>query len=172
LKVRVERRLVKRISLPLLLIFLIWTSLPSSFLPSIPVAQAASPTYETEIECPDYWQVTYPGNIITFNLFMRNPGPTYEDYLLYIDDPPLPKNWTAAFYLGNKWVKGFGLRPKQSINLVLEVRVPEDAAPGDYQFTVYINGTYTLAKRTLMDMVLSPYRDYPGLMCILHLLGR
>lgn len=144
---------VRRTLLPLLLIPLILTLVNGSFLPSIPITQAAPPAYEIEIECPDYWQVTYPGNVLTFNLLMRNPGLIYDDYLLYIDDPPLPENWTAAFYLGNKMVRGLGLRPKQSINLVLEVRVPEDAAPGDYQFTVYINGTYTVAKRTLMVTV-------------------
>jgi len=41
--------------------------------------------------------------------------------------------------------------PKQRVNLIL--KVPEDADPGEYQFTVYMNGTYTLASRTLMVTV-------------------
>ena len=107
--------------------------------------------YEVEIECSDYWQETYPGNIITFNLIAKNPSSEYDEYELYIED--LPENWTARFYVWNKIVRGIGLRAGQTVTIYLQVKVPEDAVPGDYRFTVYVNGTYTLAKRELIVTV-------------------
>ncbi len=107
--------------------------------------------YEVEIECSDYWQETYPGNTITYNLIMKNPSSEYDEYKLYIED--LPENWTARFYVWNKIVRGIGLRAGQTVRIYLQVEVPEDAASGDYHFTVYVNGTYTLATRDLIVTV-------------------
>ena len=109
----------------LILLSLLTLSLYPFFSPLIFVE--ADHEYEIKIECSDYWQETYPGNTITFNLIMKNPSSEYDEYKLYIED--LPENWMARFYVWNKIVRGIGLRAGQTVTIYLQVKVPEDAAP-------------------------------------------
>jgi len=105
--------------------------------------------YKAEIEAPEFWQATYPGHIVTFNLEFQNPSPYYDSLFLYIDNPPLPENWTASFYVDGKKVKGIDVKPQQTVSLVLKVRIPENATPGDYRFRVQIDGDYVKATKAL-----------------------
>jgi uncharacterized membrane protein len=106
--------------------------------------------YETEIRCPMPWQVTYPEKVITFDLKVSNPASSYDSFVLYIDNPPLPEGWKAAFYFQNNRVRAVEIEAKQAVTLILLVEIPEDAFPGDYDFNVYANGTYSIAFRTLI----------------------
>jgi len=114
---------------------------------------------ETVIECPDPWQLVFPGDTVTFNLKVKNLGYSYDSYLLEIG-APLPENWIINFYLGNKRVKEIGIEPRQSVNLVLQVKIPSDEIPGDYPFTVYANGTYSVANQNLKVTVESILYQY------------
>jgi uncharacterized membrane protein len=99
----------------------------------------------TEIKCPDYWQVTYPDKIVSFELTVTNPSYYYDNFVLDISNPTLPEGWRADFYSQNKKVKGVGIEGLSSITLTLKVTVPEDAFPSDYQFAAYANGQYSEA---------------------------
>jgi uncharacterized membrane protein len=105
--------------------------------------------YETVIRCNESWQVVFSSETVIFNLEVRNQGPEYDSYLIYIDDNPLPDNWTANFFSGNKRVREIGINPSSISNLVLQVDVPSDARSGDYHITVYLNGTNSNAKQEL-----------------------
>lgn len=105
--------------------------------------------YETEIRTPMPWQVTYPEKVITFDLTVSNPAYSYDSFVLYIDNPPLPEGWKATFYFQNNRVRAVDVEARQAVTLVLGVEIPEDAFAGDYEFGVYADGTYSVAFRTL-----------------------
>ncbi len=99
----------------------------------------------TEIDCPDYWQVTYPDNVVSFELTVSNPSYYFDNFILEIGTPELPEGWGANFYLQNKKVKGVGIDGFSTTALTLNVTVPEDAVPSDYEFAVYAVGQYSEA---------------------------
>jgi len=108
--------------------------------PLICVAQTA-----TEIQCSDYWQVTYPENTVSFALKVLNPSYYYDNFILDIGTPGLPEGWSASFYSGIKTVRGVGIDKTSSATLTLKVTVPEGATPGDYEFLVSAVGDYSEA---------------------------
>ena len=110
---------------------------------------------DPQIECPQYWQEALPGEIVSFELRLNNPGYNYDSFLVYIDDPQLPENWTASFYDNNRRVRGISILPRQSASLVLEVIIPDDTSPGDYRFRVVADGEYSIATQTLILTVMS-----------------
>lgn len=110
---------------------------------------------ETEIKCPQYWQETSLGDVVGFDLTVENPGHNCDSFLLYIDDPEMPENWTASFYFEKRRVRGISIEPRQSVGLVLQVRIPEDTLPGDYRFTVVADGEYSIATQRLMVTVMA-----------------
>jgi len=109
--------------------------------------------YETEIKCPQYWQVASPGETVTFDLTVVNPTRYYDSFLMYFEDSSLPENWKASFYAGNRRVRGISVDPMKSVSLVLQVNIPDDASHRDFQFTVVAEGEYSIATRTLMVTV-------------------
>jgi len=112
----------------------------------------------TEIKADDYWQVTSPGSTVAFDLRFKNPSAYYDDFFLYVENPPLPENWVASFYFDGKKVKGIGVEANQTVNVALLVKVPEDAVPGDYRFRVQFAGRYANATRALTVTVESVLR--------------
>ena len=105
--------------------------------------------YEIDFYSPHDWQVTKPGENLTFSLYLENKCPKRDNYLIYVDDPPLPENWTARFFVEGREVKSFDVSPGKATNIIMIVNVPEDAAPGDYRFRVQVNGKYTDASQGL-----------------------
>jgi len=105
--------------------------------------------YEIDFSCPHEWQVTAPGNSLTFNLYLENKGPERDNYLIYVENPPLPENWTARFLIDNKEVKSFSVPSGGIANIVMVVQVPEDASSGDYMFRVHVDGNYANATQVL-----------------------
>jgi len=107
------------------------------------------------------WQVAYPEENLTFSLQVSNLGFFRDNYILYVDNPPLPENWTAYFYIGNRRLRAFSADPQETVNVILTIGVPEDATPGDYQFRVNIDGKYFSASQGLMvtiESIPSPSR--------------
>ena len=111
--------------------------------------------YEIDFYCPDNWQITTPGKNVTFNLYLENKCPERDNYLLYVDNPPLPKNWTARFMIGGKEIKSFSVLPDETANIIMIVSVPEDTSPGDYMFRVKVNGNFASATQGLSVTVKS-----------------
>jgi len=109
--------------------------------------------YEIDFYCPHEWQVTTPGKNLTFNLYLKNDYPERDNYLIYVDNPSLPENWTARFLLDNREVKSFSVPSGGIANIVMIVGVPEDALSGDYMFRVHVNGNYANATQGLMVTV-------------------
>jgi len=105
---------------------------------------------------PLTWQVTYPGKNLTFNLQIKNLSPYRDYYFIYIDNPPLPENWTANFYIQDIKVKSFSIPPQEMIPLTLMIHVPEDAEPKDYRFRVQIEGNYASTSHALTVTVEQP----------------
>ncbi len=108
-----------------------------------PLICAAQTT--TEIECPDYWQVTYPDNTVSFVLTVSNPSFYFDNFILEIGTPELPEGWGANFYSQNKKVRGVGIDGFSTTALTLNVTVPEAAVPSDYEFQVSAVGQYSEA---------------------------
>ena len=108
-----------------------------------PIICAAQTT--TEIQCSDYWQVTYPDNMVSFTLKVSNPSYYYDNFVLEIGTPGLPEGWSADFYSGTKIVRGVGIDEASSASLTLKVTVPENVTPGDYEFQVSAVGDYSEA---------------------------
>ncbi|MBS7615328.1 hypothetical protein KEJ18_06340 [Candidatus Bathyarchaeota archaeon] len=98
--------------------------------------------YEIDVYCPIDWQVTYPGNNLTFNLRLTNGSPYRDNYLLSIDNPELPINWTAVFMVDGSKVRSISLASGDYVDLVLIVNVPKETGYGDFQFRVNIEGNY------------------------------
>ena len=105
--------------------------------------------YEVDIYCPHEWQVTSPGKNLTFNLYLENNCPKRDNYLIYVDNPPLPENWTARFLLEDREVKSFSMPPGGKAIITMIVKVPENALPGDYKFRVKVDGNYADATQGL-----------------------
>ena len=129
-----------------------------SFVFAVPALGAPSECYskaETRIKCPQYWQEAFPGETISFELSLKNPTYIYDSFLVYIDDPQLPENWTASFYFDNRRVRGISVQPRQSVSLVLQLTIPDDTSPGDYRFKVVAEGEYSIATQTLIGTVMS-----------------
>jgi uncharacterized membrane protein len=103
----------------------------------------------TVMSCPDFWQVTYPNKVVTFELTVPNPSYSYDNFMLGISNPPLPEGWRADFYVQNKWVRGVGLEGLGSMTITLNITVPADAVPSDYQFAACALGQYSEARRLL-----------------------
>jgi len=108
------------------------------------------------IKCPIPWQVTYPNSTITFEMGLWNPSHLYDTFLLDIREPWLPEGWKASFYFQNKRVKEIGVDGRCSVSLTLLIEIPEDALPGDYEFTVHADGEYSTSEITLKVTVESP----------------
>jgi len=121
-----------------------------------PFSVCLAQQYTTEMGCPDYWQVTYPDKVVTFELTLKNPSNYYDNFILTIENPPLPEGWRADFYVQDKRVRGVGVQGYGSIALTLKVTVPEDSVPSDYQFAAYAEGEYSEASRLLTVTVESP----------------
>jgi uncharacterized membrane protein len=101
------------------------------------------------MECPNYWQVTNPDKVVTFELILSNPSYYYDNFVLEIANPLLPEGWRADFYLQNNRVRGVGVEGHGSVTLTLKVTVPEDTVPNDYQFAAFAEGKYSEAQRLL-----------------------
>jgi len=110
---------------------------------------AAKPTLTGMFKCLIPWQVTYPNSTVTFDLMLWNPSYFYDTMFLDIKEPYLPEGWKASFYFQNKRVREIGVEKRQLVSLTLIVEVPEDALPGDYEFTVYAEGEYSTSEITL-----------------------
>ena len=61
-------------------------------------------TYEVDLYSPHEWQATFPGNSAAFELYLKNKCPKRDNYLIYVENPSLPENWTATFLVGDKAV--------------------------------------------------------------------
>jgi uncharacterized membrane protein len=80
---------------------------------------------------------------------VTNNAPYRDNYLLNIDNPELPTNWTAIFTVEENKVRSLSLASGESVNLVLVVNVPKGIAYRDYQFRVNINGDYASTSQGL-----------------------
>jgi uncharacterized membrane protein len=114
-----------------------------------PLSVCTAQQYTTEMSCPDYWQITYPNKVVTFELTVANPSSSYDNFMLGISIPSLPEGWRADFYAQNKWVRGIGVEGGGSMTITLNIAVPADAVPSDYQFAACAQGQYSEALRLL-----------------------
>jgi len=105
--------------------------------------------YEVDLYCPHEWQVTLPGKNLTFQLHLENHSPMRDNYLIYVENPSLPENWTARFFVENREVKSFTVPPGGAANIIMLVNVPDDASPGEYRFRVQVDGNYADATQGL-----------------------
>jgi len=105
--------------------------------------------YEVDFYSPHGWQVTTPGKNLTFNLYLENKCPKRDDYLIYVDNPSLPENWTARFLMDDREIKSFSVPSGGIANIAMIVKVPENALPGDYRFRVHVDGNYAKATQGL-----------------------
>jgi len=112
-------------------------------------------SYDLELYCPLAWQVAYPGENLTFTLHVKNPAPYTDSFLVSVDNPALPKNWTGRFYVGNREVKSFSATPGETVTFVLYVGISETAEPDDYLFRVQVAGNYSTGTRGLTVTVKS-----------------
>ena len=106
-------------------------------------------TYEVDLYSPHEWQATFPGNSAAFELYLKNKCPKRDNYLIYVENPSLPENWTATFLVGDKEIKSLSVLPKNTAKITMIVNVPEDALPGDYRFRVHVDGNYADATQGL-----------------------
>jgi len=111
--------------------------------------------YEIDFYCPDSWQITTPGKNVTFSLYLENECPERDNYLLYVDNPPLPNNWTARFMIGGREIKSFSVLPGETASMLMIVSVPEDTPPGDYMFRVNVDGKFASATQGIAVTVKS-----------------
>ena len=143
------KRIVRQIVCSIVLLFLIF------FVSALKAPSECYSKEQTQIECPQYWQEASPGEIVSFDLSMNNPSYNYDSFLVYIDDPHLPENWTASFYFDGQRVRGISIQPRRSVSLVLQVTPPDETSPGDYRFKVVADGEYSIATQTLVVTVMS-----------------
>ncbi|RJS84061.1 hypothetical protein CW706_04890 [Candidatus Bathyarchaeota archaeon] len=117
------------------------------------VEEPPSIKYEVDLYSPYEWQEVYPGNSLTFELYLKNKCPVRDNYLIYVRNPDLPANWTASFFLEDKEVKSLTLLPEESVKVNMVVNVPKDAIPGEYRFRFHADGNYACATQALIVTV-------------------
>jgi len=105
--------------------------------------------YEVDFYSPHEWQEILPGNSLAFELYLKNKCPIRDNYLIYVDDPALPENWTATFLVEDKEVKSLSVLPGSQVRIIMVVDVPKDALADDYRFRVNIDGKYADATQGL-----------------------
>jgi len=132
------------------------------------VEQPPPTKYEVDLYSPHEWQEVYPGNSLTFELYLKNECPVRDNYLIYIENPDLPTNWTASFFVGDKEVKSLTVLPEENVKIKMVVSVPENATPGEYRFRVHADGNYACATQALvvtvkrMERKISLFCPYPS----------
>jgi len=107
------------------------------------LAEETSPEESSVIISTDYPGVSAkPGASVSFPLYIVNSSRTEEDALLSAKD--LPDGWSGYFRGTDSEVSSIHIRANQkkedSPKLSYSVTVPDDAADGDYTFTVQAAG--------------------------------